>query len=79
MFTKFMLLYNFMIKIFNKYQSLYQDKVKDKHFGLLIYFPEKDLKGSQKQDELNLILAKKGGSGTHILYFYLEYTQLFFY
>ncbi|MCJ7449937.1 MAG: hypothetical protein MUO72_19870 [Bacteroidales bacterium] len=50
MFTKLMLLYNFMIKNFNQYQSMYQDKVKDKHFGLLIYFPEKDLKGLQKTE-----------------------------
>lgn len=48
MFTKLMLLYNFMIKNFNKYQSIYQDEVKDKHFGLLIYFSENDLKGLQK-------------------------------
>lgn len=47
-FTELMLLYNFMIKNFNKYQSLYQEEVKDKHFGLLIYFPEYDQKGSQK-------------------------------
>ncbi|MGA1976726.1 MAG: hypothetical protein ABSG89_02605 [Bacteroidales bacterium] len=48
LFTKVMLLYNFLIKNFNKYQSLYQENVKDKQFGLLVCFPEKDLKGSQK-------------------------------
>ena len=48
LFTKLILLYNFMIKNFNKYQVLYQKEVKDKHFGLLIYFPENDLKGLQK-------------------------------
>ncbi len=48
LFTKLMLLYNFMIKNFNKYQSIYQEEVKDKHFGLLIYFPENDQKGSPK-------------------------------
>lgn len=48
LFTKLILLYNFMIRNFNKYQSIYQEEVKDKHFGLLIYFPDNDLKGSQK-------------------------------
>ena len=48
MFTKLMLLYNFLISNFNKYQLIYRDEVKDKHFGLLIYFPEKDIMGSQK-------------------------------
>jgi len=47
-FTKLMLLYNFLIANFNKYRSEYLAKVVDKHFGLLIYFPDKDLKGSTK-------------------------------
>lgn len=48
MFTKLMLLYNYLIGNYNKYQSIYQYEVKDKHFGLLIYFLEKDYKGLEK-------------------------------
>lgn len=48
MFTKLMLLYNYLIGNYNKYQSIYQTEVKDKHFGLLVYFPEKDYKGLEK-------------------------------
>lgn len=48
LFTKVILLYNFTIKNFNKYQSLYQYKVRDKQNGLIVYFPEHNFKGSQK-------------------------------
>ncbi len=48
LFTRVMLLYNYLIKNFNKYQSIYQEEVKEKQNGLLVCFPEKDLKGLQK-------------------------------
>jgi hypothetical protein len=53
-----------MIKNFNKYQVLYQKEVKDKHFGLLIYFPENDLKGLQKTGWVKYDFSHKRWLGT---------------
>jgi len=59
MFTKVMLLYNFLIKNINKYQVEYQENVRDKQFGLLVSFPEKNVKGSQKTGWLKYDFSHK--------------------
>jgi hypothetical protein len=59
MFTKVMLLYNFLIKNFNKYQAKYQDNARDKQFGLLVNFPEKDVKGLLKTGWLKYDFSQK--------------------
>jgi hypothetical protein len=59
LFTRVILLYNYLIKNFNKYQSLYQEEVREKQFGLLVCFPEKDLKGSQKTGWLKYDFSQK--------------------
>ena len=48
LFHKNILLYNFMIYYYNLYSKKYQNQVKDKHFGLLISFPEKNTLGNYK-------------------------------
>jgi hypothetical protein len=47
-FTKIILMHNHMISNLNKYHSFYVKKVKEKHNGLLVYFPEKTNNGLNK-------------------------------
>jgi hypothetical protein len=48
LFHKNILFYNFMIYYHNFYSKKYQEQAKDKHFGLLISFPEKNTLGNNK-------------------------------
>jgi hypothetical protein len=48
LFHKNILFYNYMIYYYNLYSKKYQKLAKDKHFGLLISFPEKNTLGNNK-------------------------------
>lgn len=47
-FTKIILMHNYLIDNFNRYSSYYADKVQNKHNGLLVYFPDLDVYGLNK-------------------------------
>lgn len=47
-FTKVILLHNYMIDRFNRYHHFYAKEAEDKHNGLRVYFPEKDKNGFYK-------------------------------
>jgi hypothetical protein len=47
-YTKVILMHNYMIDNFNKYFDFYKNKVEDKHNGLLVYFPDLNNNGLNK-------------------------------
>jgi len=59
MFSKVILLYNYLIKNHNEYNKKYQEEVEGKKFGLLVNFPEINNKGIQKTGWLKFDFSQK--------------------